>query len=209
MSTRARLILAIAAALVVCVAFFFLFVRARQNELATVNEEIAAEETRTIQLRSELARLQDLQERAPELEAELAEIRQLVPQQHDIASFVFQIEEAAQSSGVAFVNIDPEIPKAPPEGAPLAEVRLVIQADGGYFALQDFVRRLYSLDRAVRIDLFNMVGQEDTSTEGPAGFSIDLDITARMFFELPESAATGTTTPGTAPETAPTPAPAG
>lgn len=208
MSTRARLILAVAAALVVCVAFYFVAVRARQNELASVNDEIVAEEARTIQLRSELARLQELQEKAPELEAQLAEIRQLVPQEHDIASFVFQVEQAAQSSGVAFVHIDPELPKAPPEGAPLAEVRLAITAKGGYFSLQDFVRRLYSLDRAVRIDLFNLVGQEEQGDEvGAAGFTIDLDITARMFFELPEGAATGAVAPGTAPETAPAPAP--
>jgi Tfp pilus assembly protein PilO len=218
MSTRARLILAIAAVLVVCVAFFFLFVRARMTELNTVREEIAAEEARTLQLQSELARLQDLRERAPELEAELAEIRQLVPQNHEVANFIFQVEEAAQASGVSFLEIGPELPKAPPEGAPLAEVRLLINAQGGYFSLQDFVRRLYSLDRAVRIDLFTLAGSSAEGGEtgtSTAGFEIGLNITARMFFELPEGAATGTTTapgttaPGTVPVTTPAPAPAG
>ncbi|MGH2806717.1 MAG: type 4a pilus biogenesis protein PilO [Actinomycetota bacterium] len=208
MSTRARLILAIAAVVVLCVAFFFLFVRARMNELNTVREEIAAEENRTIQLQSELARLQDLQERAPELQAELAEIRQLVPQNHEVANFLFQIEDASNAAGVDFITITPELPKAPPEGAALAEVRLQIDASGGYFSLQDFVRRLYNLDRAVRIDLVTLTGSaEETGTGEAAGTTISLSITARMFFELP--AAPGTAAPGTTTPPAPgtTPAP--
>lgn len=206
MSARARLILAIAVVFVLCAAFFFLFVRARMNELNSVREEIAAEENRTIQLESELARLQDLRERAPELEAELAEIRQLVPQNHEVANFLFQVEEASNAAGVDFLTITPELPKAPPEGAPLAEVRLTMTAEGGYFALQDFVRRLYALDRAVRIDLFSLTGAEGEGEAGAAGFTVTLNITARMFFELP--AAPGTAAPGTTgTTTAPAPAP--
>jgi Tfp pilus assembly protein PilO len=216
MSTRARFILAIAAVVVLCAAFFFLFVRTRMTELNTVRDEIVAEEARTLQLQSELARLQDLQERAPELEAELAEIRQLVPQNHEVANFLFQVEEASNAAGVDFLDITPELPKAPPEGAPLAEVRLSILADGGYFALQDFVRRLYALDRAVRIDVFALTGSEADAaaptTGDTQGFSINMSITARMFFELPAGAATGTAAPGTtgtttAPATGTEPAP--
>jgi Tfp pilus assembly protein PilO len=207
MSTRARLILVIAAVVVLCAAFFFLFVRARMTELNEVRAEITAEEDRTLQLQTELARLQDLKERAPELEAELAEIRQLVPQQHEVANFLFQVEEASNASGVDFLDIVPELPKAPPEGAALAEVRLQIRADGGYFALQDFVRRLYALDRAVRIDLFQLTAATDASaTTETEGFSISLAITARMFFELPAApgaATTGTTTTTTTPAPAP------
>lgn len=205
MSARARFILAIVVVAIVCIAFFFLFVRARQGELKQVNEEIVAEENRTIQLRSELARLQELQERAPELQAELAEIRQLVPQQDEVANFIFLVNQAADQSGVDFVEITPELPKPPPEGAPLAEVRMTIGCEGGYFALQDFIRRLYALDRALRIDLLNLAAADDAaSPTGGGGFRITLNLTARIFFELP--AATGaTTTTGTA--TTATPAP--
>ena len=208
MSTRSRLILAIAAIVVLCAAFFFLFVRGRMNELNTVRDEIAAEENRTLQLQSELARLQELKERAPELEAQLAEIRQLVPQNHDVANFLFQVEEASNAAGVDFIDIAPELPKSPPEGAPVAEVRLQISAEGGYFSLQDFVRRLYSLDRAVRIDVFTLSGTEEQAEAGTdtQGFTVNLSITARMFFELPAAPGTATTgTTGAAPPPAPAP----
>lgn len=205
MSSRARLILAIAGVLVVCVAFYFLFVRARQGELNEVRDEIAAEESRTVQLRSELARLQDLQDRAPELQAELAELRELVPQNHETANLIFQVKDAADDAGVDFVEIIPELPKAPPEGAPLAQVRMTIGGEGGYFALQDFIRRLYDLDRALRIDLMTMGAIEDPEATSTG---IDLTMTVRIFYELP--AATGTATEGgttTTPTTTTTPAP--
>ncbi|MDQ3941350.1 MAG: type 4a pilus biogenesis protein PilO [Actinomycetota bacterium] len=212
MSPRTRLIVAILAIVVVCAAFYFLFVRARQNELKIVNDEIATEQNRTLELRNELARLEELQENAPQLQAELAEIRRLVPQKDEVANFIFLVQEAADASGVDFVEITPELPKAPPEGAPLAEVRLVISGTGGYFALQDFVRRVYALDRAVRIDLLDLTAEDTTGVtdEGGEGFSIRLNATARIFYELP--AAPGAAVPGAetvpAPGTTPAPAPA-
>ena len=212
MNQRARLILAIVGGLLLCVAVYFLLVRSRQGELNTLNESIATENSRTVQLEAELQRLRDLQRRAPELQAELDRFRDLVPAGHEIPNLVFLIDEASKESGIEFANITPELPKAPPEGAPLAEVRMTIGARGGYFAIQDFIRRLYDLDRALRVDSVSMSGSQDVS----GATTIDLQITARVFFELPGATGTATDVPPntTAPpagtETpAPTTAPAG
>lgn len=205
MNQRARLILAIVAGLLLCVAIYFLLVRSRQGELDELNTSIAAEQARTAQLEVELERLRDLQRRAPELQAELDVFRQLVPSEDEVPNLIFLIDSAAKDSGIDFVDITPELPKPPPEGAPLAEVRMTIGADGGYFALQDFMRRLYSLDRALRIDNLTMTGREGAEGEG---YSIGLTMTARVFYELP--GATGPATGAPANTTAPagtTPAP--
>jgi Tfp pilus assembly protein PilO len=207
MSARARMILTAVASVLVLVAFFFLFIKPRQNELGKVRDEVEQEETRTVSLRSELRRLQALQENAPELEAELARFRELVPRNHEVPNFIFLVQEAADEAGVDFVNITPELPKAPPEGAPVAEVRATIGAGGGYFSIQDFLRRLYDLDRALRVDSVSMSGQEEETGET----NITLDMTSRVFFEPPggvaeaaEGAATDTSA-GETPETTTTP----
>ena len=208
MNQRARLILAIVAGLLLCVAIYFLLVRSRQGELNELNDSIAAEQARTAQLEVELERLRDLQRRAPELQAELDVFRQLVPSEDGIPNLMSMIDNVAKESGVDFVDIAPELPKPPPEGAPLAEVRMVIGADGGYFAIQDFLRRLYSLDRALRIDNLTMTGTEDAEGEGN---SIGLTLTARVFYELPGAtgavsgapANTAPAEPAPAPETTP------
>jgi Tfp pilus assembly protein PilO len=202
MNQRARLILVIVAGALLCLAVYFLLVRSRQGELDTINESIAAETSRTAQLQVELERLQDLQRRAPELQAELDKFRGLVPANHEIANLMLLIDEAAKESGVTFADIVPELPKSPPEGAALAEVRMVIGSNGGYFALQDFIRRLYDLDRALRIDNIAMSGTEDET-----GASIDLQVTARVFFDLAGATGTATTPPPNTATPAETPAP--
>ena len=194
MSARARMILTAVASVLVLVAFFFLFIKPRQSELGKVRDEVEQEEARTVSLQSELRRLQALQENAPELEAELARFRELVPRNHEVPNFIFLVQEAADEAGVDFVNITPELPKAPPEGAPVAEVRATIGAGGGYFSIQDFLRRLYDLDRALRVDSVTMAGQEEQTT---GETTITLDMISRVFFEPPggiSGAAAGTAT---------------
>lgn len=205
MSGRARIILTSVIVVLVLVAFFFLFVRNRQNELADVNDQIEQEENRTIELQAELARLQELQANAAELQAELETIRRFVPQDDQVPNFIFQVQEAANSSGVGFVQITPELPDVPLEGATLAEIRVVIRAQGGYFPVQDFVRRLYRLDRALRIDIMSITGAEDEEEAAERGRT-ELNITSRIFFELPPGAAAATTT-APAPGATPTPTP--
>ena len=203
---RARAILTTLAVIVVLALIFFFVVRPKQNELKRVEANIEQEENRTVQLRAELARLQALQDNAPELEARLSEVRQLVPQEDNVPNFIFQVQEAANAAGLGFVAIQPELPKPPPEGAPLAEVRVQIGATGTYFPIQDFMRRLYRLDRALRIDLMNV--KTDESPEN-FEFEVDVALTARIFFELPAGGAVGTTpTPGTTPAPTTTTAPA-
>jgi Tfp pilus assembly protein PilO len=205
MSGRTRMILTGVGVALVCAAFFFFFIRSRQADLADVKTEIAQEQSRTLELQAELARLKDLQANAPQLEAELARIRQLVPQSHQVPNFIFQVQEAANQSGVSFVQITPELPKTPPEGASVAEVRMGLSAGGGYFAIQDFIRRLYALDRAVRIDTLNLTVE---TTEG-GGTDLSLVTSTRIFFELPVAPGAATTTPtGTTPAPGETAAPA-
>jgi Tfp pilus assembly protein PilO len=201
MSARTRLILAAVAVGVVLVAFVFLFIRPRQKELGRVRAEVEQEEARTVSLRSELARLQALQENAPKLEAELARFRELVPARDEVASFIFLVQDAADAAGVDFVQITPELPKPPPEGAPVAEVRATIGAGGGYFSVQDFMRRLYDLDRALRIDNLALTGQENEET---GATDLTVTLTSRIFFEPPGGAegapATAPATETTSPE---------
>jgi Tfp pilus assembly protein PilO len=202
MSGRARIILTAVLVLLACVVLYLFFVRPQRQELAQIRVEIEDANNLTNQLTVELQRLQDLQANQPELEAELAKFRQFVPLRAELANFIFQVQAAANAAGLDFVNISPELPAAPPEGAALAQVRSQIGAAGGYFALQDFVRRIYNMDRAMRVDNFALsVG----STE-PFGTRLRMDMSVRMFYELPEPAAvTTTTTPGATPAPTTTP----
>lgn len=208
MSGRTQIVVAAVVAVLVGVAFFFFFVKPRQNELAEVNEQIEVAEQETVRLQADLDRLRALQENAPLLEARLNEIRELIPQDDQVANFIFLVQDAATKSGVRFVQITPELPDVPPEGAQVAEIRVTIGGEGGYFAVQDFIRRLYLLDRALRIDSLTMTQEEDETTQER---QIQMDSVARIFFELPATGAApgGAVAPPAAPVPTPTATPGG
>lgn len=202
MRGRSRVILAAVGAFIVCLLLYFLFVSPQRKELAQVRADVETAKVTTTQLQIELQRLQELQANAPELEAELAKFREFVPLRPELANFIFQVQDAADAAGLDFVNIIPALPKAPPEGAALAEVRSEIGAVGGYFALQDFLRRLYNLDRALRVDTFDITVQSTDTF----GVRLTMNSAVRVFYELPEAAATTTTTvPGATPSPTVTP----
>ncbi len=208
MNARARLVIAIVAAVLAILLAYFLLIRPRQSELRDLEAQVEQEENLAITLRGQLERLQELQRNAPRLQAELDRIRDLVPQDHEVANFIFQVTAAAGASGVEVVQLTPELPKQPPEGAQLAQVRVTIGGEGGYFAIQDFVRRLYNLDRALRIDILDLVAEED-------GTGITMTAAARIFFEAPVGVAgiapttpTTPTTPTAPPASPAAPAPA-
>jgi Tfp pilus assembly protein PilO len=200
MTGRTKMILSVLGVVALGVATFFLAVKPRQDELGRVRDNVAKEQDRTQSLEAELAHRQQLQENAPQLEAQIAKFRELVPEDDQVANFIFQVQEAANESGVGFVEITPDLPTPPVEGAEVAEVKSIIGARGGYFAVQDFFRRLYGLDRAVRIDEVTMDAEEDQTTQETL---VKLGATARIFFELP----VGATAPATTETTTPAPEP--
>lgn len=207
MSARVKLILAGVLALLMCVVFYFFLVRPRSADLDRTNKEIDAAEAQTSSLQAQLADLRALQEDQTRLQAELREIRELVPTIDDTANFVFQLQDSATAAGVPFVRIDPEEPRLAIEDPTVAQVRTTIGAQGGYFSLQDFVRRVSELDRAVSIDSFQMTSVEGEEAEERG--RIQLQLVVRIFFEVPEVQAP-ITTPGEAPPvTTETPAPGG
>jgi Tfp pilus assembly protein PilO len=199
------MILAAVLAFLVVFLFYLFAIRPKKSELSDLQAQVQQENNKSTQLRVELQRLQQLQANAPKAEAELSRIKQFVPESNEVPDFMFEVQAAADRSDVGFVQITPTLPKTPPEGASVAEVQITIGAQGGYFAIQDFVRRLYDLRRALRIDTLSLTGVTDDTT----GTTVEnLQITARIFFELPPPAAVvpvpGETVP--APVVTPTPA---
>jgi Tfp pilus assembly protein PilO len=188
----------VATILVMAMIFFFL-VGPRKETLAKTEKQVVAAESQTVVLETELARLESLQKRAPQLQAALDEISDLVPEDNRVSNFVFQVQQEANRSGLDFISITPQLPKPPPEGAPLAEVKVDIGARGSFFTIQDFIRRLTELDRAVRVDGFSMATIEVEGSED----KVELTASARIFFEQPAggvAAASGAVpVPGTTP----------
>lgn len=204
MKGRRRIVAAAVAAAFVCGLFYMFFIRPRTSEVAEAKDAVVAAESKQQQLQLELQTLEELKENAPKLNATLERIRGYVPKGDEIPNFIFQAQDAANTAGVSLDTITPELPKPPAQPAPLAEVRITITANGSFFSLQDFIRRLYTLDRALRIDTLALGtatgGEGETAESGTDEGDLTLTIAARIFFELPEGVVPGATVP---PETTP------
>src|SRR5215213_7248444 len=117
------MVLAIAGVALVLLLLFMFFIRPRQGALGEVRAQVDQERQTTPQLQADVTRLRALQRQAPQLQATLDKFRELVPENDEVADFIFQVQSAANQAGVGFAQITPELPKQPPEGAPIAEVR--------------------------------------------------------------------------------------
>jgi len=195
MKQHKQIILGTVATVLVMAMMFFFLVGPRRAQLKETGAQVVAAESQTVVLETELARLESLQKRAPQLQAALDDISDLVPEDNRLSSFVFQVQQEANRSGLDFVSITPQLPKTPPEGAPLAEVKIDIGAKGSFFTIQDFIRRLTELDRAVRVDGFTMAIVDEEESDDV----VELTASARIFFEQPAGTAAAT-----APATEPT-----
>jgi len=203
MKEHKKIILSSVGVVLVMALMFFFLISPRQGQLAEAREQVDAAQAETVVLETELARLEDLESKAPQLQAALDEMRDMVPDENRVSSFVFQLQQEANKAGLEFVSITPQLPKSPPEGAPLAEVKIDIGARGTYFTIQDFIRRVTELDRAVRVDGFSMAAVEE---EGSDESLIELTASARVFFEQNASGAGTQTAAGATTTTAPAPA---
>lgn len=204
MKEHKKIILSSVGVVLVMALMFFFLISPRKGQLAEAREQVDAAEAETVVLETELTRLEGLQAQAPQLQAALDEIRDMVPDEDRVSSFVFQLQQEANKAGLEFVSITPQLPKPPPEGAPLAEVKIDIGARGTYFTIQDFIRRVTELDRAVRVDGFSMAAVEEEGSDEPL---IELTASARVFFEQSDAGAGTQTAAGATTATAPAPAP--
>lgn len=149
MSTYRSPLIALAAAVVAAVAFYFLLYAPRNDDLAAVVAETGDLESQRAMLDTELRRLRDIQAREPEYRAALARLEELVPSGPAQPTVVRQFQQAADDAGVTIASVSFSEPTpvvgAPPSGEPgmvLGAMTVTMDVHGGYFQVVDLLRRL-------------------------------------------------------------------
>lgn len=158
---RRNLAIFLAAVVLISALFFVLVFRPQSNRIAEATDTADAEEQRVQTLRAELDRLQELERNAPELRKQAARFQAAIPEEPRLAEFILQVQEAANASGIEWIAVNPTPPTAGPQ-AGTSDIPIQMNVNGGYFQVQDFLVRLETLPRAVKIDSVNLGA-------GPAG----------------------------------------
>lgn len=174
------------ACVVLLLAWVALLWSPKGGELDVARKRQAAAENLSAELQAKLARLQGAQRQAPQLQADLEQVRAAIPSRADLAEFILSADDAASKAGVDFLSITPTPPAvSQTPGAP-NDVALNLALKGSYFPVLDFLQKLLDLPRLVVVDGVTVAPDGDPSV-------LNVGLKARMF--------TTAQPPGTAPTT--------
>lgn len=131
---------------------FYFFVYGPQSEkIEDARGAAEAEENKVQSLRNELRRLEGLKAQAPQLREKIVRLDAAMPTlDPQLAGFILQVQKAADDSGIEWLSVAPSPPAASADPK-ILDVNISMAVVGGYFQVQDFLVRLETLSRAVKI----------------------------------------------------------
>ena len=198
MKLRGRELYIIAAivAVVVGAAWYFFFFNPISDEIASLDEEIAAKQNERASVQSEVQRLEALKKTSPQAEADLVRLRKLLPAETAMPSFIIELTQTAKASGLKWAVGGARARHSWCALQPRA-YRLVFV--GEYFDVEDFLYRLenyvdYRNGKFVVTGRMFTVKSMDITLEGDATAGYVLNVvgmTVHGFMWTPQGTAPG------------------
>lgn len=175
MEPRQRNILVggVALILLVLVGYYVFLLGPLREDLNERQAERQAKQQQLNQLESEIARLEEIQSRAPEIERQLLQLSRRLPEQPEIPTLVVQVQEIAEESGVTQLLVEPGEPEEPEDGGDYTIIPVTMSFEGSYEELQNFLLRLRNLTRLVTVEtvVYEVAAEEgeETTPQAPGG----------------------------------------
>ncbi len=148
---RNILILGLLGIVIVVVGFYFFLL---SPLLQSLNDQAEARDNKQAQLeevQQQVNELEEVRRNSPEIERQLLELSKRIPTQPQIPTFVVQIEEIADASGVTQLVVEPGDAAAPAGGGDYQTMPVTMQFNGTYDEMQDFLLRTRNLARLVTV----------------------------------------------------------
>lgn len=188
--SRQTAILGGLAVVLVAIAYYFFLWQPKSDQVAEIEDQIEQQEAQQIELQQRINALQDIRDRAPELEAAIVAAESIVPRDIAVPAALRQLVLAADDSGVDLVSVSPARPAAftGADEPGVAVIDVSLQVNGGYFQLIDFLRRIE--DPSISPRGFVWTGLSLSPSDYP---TLAANITGSMFAVLPVSGAPETT----------------
>ena len=149
MNRRAPIV-AGAIALVVAILAVFFLVLPKMKDVNAAQDELESAQDQEITLEAQLRSLQDAQQEAPETEQQIAAIDAAVPPTADLPELFRLLQSAADRSAVDFFSFTPGTPVVNATSS-YSTIASQITVSGGYFAIDEFLFLLETLQRAAKV----------------------------------------------------------
>lgn len=221
---RNILILGLLGIVIVVIGFYFFLL---SPLLQSLNDQAEARDNKRAQLeevQQQVNELEEVRRNSPEIERQLLELSKRIPTQPQIPTFVVQIEEIADASGVTQLVVEPGDAAAPAGGGDYQTIPVTMQFNGTYDEMQDFLLRTRNLARLVTVTDVSYCREPEpideehscpvTPPEQPQeSTTADLSVEAPLLVELqadvyfqPEGVPSGAETTAPTPQETTTPA---
>jgi type IV pilus assembly protein PilO len=180
LSPRDELIAELIAVVLVAVALVVLFIMPAINGRADLQKKEATIQQQMQTSEATLARLKEAQRGAIADQAELIRIANQVPDQPEMPTLIVQIQDLANQAGITFVSITPATPVTV---GSVDQVTLTLVLKGQFRDVNDFLSRLYTLTRKVRVT--------NVSLSAEVYPELTVNLTAQTFAMSSKGAGTG------------------
>jgi type IV pilus assembly protein PilO len=150
-TNRNMLILGTLGIVLLIVIYYFLLL---SPLLQRLNEQAQARQSKQAQLeqvQQQVNQLEEVRRQSPDIERQLLELSKRIPAQPQIPTFVVEVQEIADASGVTQLSVDPEPSTAPEGGGDYRVVPVTMQFNATYDEMQDFLLRTRNLARLVTV----------------------------------------------------------
>jgi len=169
------------AILLVALLAVFLMVLPKMSEVGETEDQLQQAQDQEINLAAQLNALEDAQAAAPETELEIAAIDAQVPQTADLPRLFRELQGAADRAAVDFFSFTPGTPVPNLTGS-YSTIASQITVSGGYFAIDQFLFLLETLQRAAKVTTLAVTpsaGGEETTTTSTS--TLQLQITVEFY----------------------------
>jgi Tfp pilus assembly protein PilO len=169
------------AILLVALLAVFLMVLPKMSEVGETEDRLQQAQDQEINLAAQLNALEDAQAAAPETELEIAAIDAQVPQTADLPRLFRELQGAADRAAVDFFSFTPGTPVPHLTGS-YSTIASQITVSGGYFAIDQFLFLLETLQRAAKVTTLAVTpsaGGEETTTTSTS--TLQLQITVEFY----------------------------
>lgn len=188
--TRSWVAGAAAVGLLMVVAGWFLLISPQRSEAATLRDEVVQQQQQNQQIALKTKQLKAQFASLPARQAQLAEIKQQLPDNPALPSLIRDLTSYADDAGVVLVSVAPANPA--PFGsaaatstanaastAPLQQIQTTIVATGSYSGLTLYLQKLQSkMRRAVLVENITLA---KASTEGAKKSDLQMTLATKLF----------------------------
>jgi type IV pilus assembly protein PilO len=203
-TNRNLIIFGVLGIVLLIVIYYFLLLSPLLQRLDEQAQAREAKQDQLAQVQQEVNELEEVRQNSPDIERQLLELSKRIPAQPQIPTFVVQVQEIADASGVTQLSVDPEPSLAPEGGGDYRVVPVTMQFNATYDEMQDFLLRTRNLARLVTVTNVSYTragtANEATTLSPSVETLLDVEIQANVYYQ-PTDATSGEVPPTVVPET--------